>query len=214
MSERRPLLVLGTTDFSAQVAASAADAGFGVAGFVENLSRERCRETLAGLPIHWIDDLAELSRTHDAVCGLGTTRRNLFVQEAERQGLQFATVVHPTAYVAPTSTLGEGAYIGPHAAIAGYARIGRHAIVLMGSLIGHHTEIGDFASILMGATVAGSCRIGESAYVASGAVVIDHISVGSGSVVGAGAVVVADVPDGVQVLGVPARIVKEGIDGR
>ena len=210
----RPLLILGTTDFSAQVAASAADAGFGVAGFVENLSRERCRETLAGLPIHWIDDLAELSRTHIAVCGLGTTRRSLFVEQAARHGLHFATVVHPTAYVAPTSTLGEGAYIGPHAAIAGYTRIGRHALVLMGGLIGHHTEIGDFASILMGASVAGSCRIGEAAYVATGAVVIDHVSVGSGSVVGAGAVVVADVPDGVQVLGVPARIVKEGIEPR
>ena len=148
MSERRPLLVLGTTDFSAHVAASAADAGFGVAGFVENLSRERSRETLAGLPIHWIDDLAELSRTHIAVCGLGTTRRSLFVEQAARHGLHFATVVHPTAYVA------------------------------------------------------------------TGAVVIDHVSVGSGSVVGAGAVVVADVPDRVQVLGVPARIVKEGIDPR
>jgi len=214
MSERRPLLVLGTTDFSAQVAASAADAGFGVAGFVENLSRERCRETLADLPIHWIDELSELSRTHDAVCGLGTTHRSSFIEEAERHGMRFATVVHPRAYVAPTSTVGEGTYIGPHASIAGYARIGRHAIVLMGSLIGHHTEIGDYASILMGANVAGSCRIGEAAYVATGAVVIDHVSVGSGSVVGAGAVVVADVPDGVQVLGVPARIVKEGIDGR
>jgi len=49
---------------------------------------------------------------------------------------------------------------------------------------------------------------------ASGAVVIDHVTIGSRSVVGAGAVVVADVPDRVQVLGVPARIVKEGIDGR
>jgi len=214
MSERRPLLVLGTTDFSAHLAASAADAGFGVAGFVENLSRERCGETLTDLPIHWIDELSELSRTYDAICGLGTTHRRSFVEEAERHGMHFASVVHPTAYVAPTSTVGEGTYIGPHASIAGYARIGRHAIVLMGSLIGHHTEIRDFASILMGANVAGSCRIGEDAYIATGAVVIDHVTVGSGSVVGAGAVVVADVPERVQVLGVPARIVKEGIEPR
>ncbi len=214
MSERRPLLVLGTTDFSAQVAASAGEAGFGVAGFVENLSRKRCRETLTGLPIHWIDELSELAPTHNVVCGLGTTLRSSVVEEAERHGMRFATVVHPTAYVASTSTVGEGTYIGPHASIAGYTRIGRHALVLMGSLIGHHVEIGDFASILMGANVAGSCRIGEAAYIATGAVVIDHVSVGSGSVVGAGAVAVADVPDRVQVLGVPARIVKEGIEPR
>jgi serine acetyltransferase len=66
----------------------------------------------------------------------------------------------------------------------------------------------------MGANVAGFCRIGEAAYVATGAVVIDHRSVGTQAVVRAGAVVVEDVPDHVHVLGVPARVVKEGIHGR
>ena len=213
-SDERQLLILGTTDFSAQVAASAADAGFDVAGFVENLSPERCRSTHVDLPVYWIDEVERLAARHVAVCGLGTTRRSTFVEQAVARGLRFTTVVHPTASVSATSTLGEGSYVGPRAVVAAHARVGRHVIVLAGSLIGHHTEIGDFASILMGANVAGSCRIGEAAYVATGAVVIDHVSVGSGSVVGAGAVVVADVPDRVQVLGVPARIVKEGIDPR
>jgi acetyltransferase-like isoleucine patch superfamily enzyme len=47
-----------------------------------------------------------------------------------------------------------------------------------------------------------------------GAVVIDHITIGSHSVIGAGAVVTKDVPDHVLVVGVPARIVKEGIAGK
>lgn len=47
-----------------------------------------------------------------------------------------------------------------------------------------------------------------------GAVVIDRITVGSCSIVGAGAVVTKDVPDHAQVVGVPARIVKENVDGR
>jgi serine acetyltransferase len=47
-----------------------------------------------------------------------------------------------------------------------------------------------------------------------GASVIDHINIGSHSVIGAGAVVIRDVPDHVLVVGVPARIVKEGIEGK
>jgi acetyltransferase-like isoleucine patch superfamily enzyme len=80
-------------------------------------------------------------------------------------------------------------------------------------LVGHHTEVGDYASIMAGANVAGSCRIGEKTYVGMGAVVLDHVSIGWGSIVGAGAVVTADVPDNVQVVGVPARVVKEGVEG-
>ena len=58
----------------------------------------------------------------------------------------------------------------------------------------------------------GSCRIGEATFVAMGAVVLDHLTVGARSVIAAGAVVVRDVPDRVQVVGVPARIVKEDVE--
>jgi acetyltransferase EpsM len=214
VTDARPLLILGTTRFSEAVAETASIAGVAVAGFVENLSRERCAETLNGLPIHWIDDSAVFAGTHDAICGLGTTRRSIFVEQAAALGFEFATVVHPTAYVSPTTTLGVGGYIGPAAAISPHCHIGDHAIVLSGSLVGHHTEIGAFASLMLGANVAGSTRIGEATWIATGAVVIDHVNVGSQAVVAAGAVVVEDVPDGVQVMGVPARIVREVPDGK
>jgi acetyltransferase-like isoleucine patch superfamily enzyme len=47
-----------------------------------------------------------------------------------------------------------------------------------------------------------------------GAVVLDHIHVGSHSVIAAGAVVTRNVPDNVQVAGIPARIVKENMRGK
>jgi acetyltransferase-like isoleucine patch superfamily enzyme len=47
-----------------------------------------------------------------------------------------------------------------------------------------------------------------------GALILNTISVGAHSVVGAGAVVTRNVPDHVQVVGIPAAIVREGIDGK
>lgn len=214
MSARQPLLILGTTAFSAEIGDVAAAAGYEVVGFIENLSPERCRETHAGLPVHWIDDAAELTATHVAVCGIGTTRRSIFVDQAAEMGFTFATVVHPAAYISPTTTLGEGTIVSAGAAVAAYTTIGRHVMLNRGCLVGHHTQIGDYCSLQAGANVAGSCSVGEAAFIAMGAIVVDHLSVGSHSVVGAGAVVVRDVPDNVQVVGIPARVVREGIEGR
>jgi sugar O-acyltransferase (sialic acid O-acetyltransferase NeuD family) len=209
------LLVLGTTAFAAEIADVAESSGeFEVTGFVENLDRERCAERHAGLPVHWIDEIDELSATHVAVCGLGTTRRSIFTDQAAARGLSFATVVHPTAHVSRTSTVGEGSIVGAGTIVAAHTTIGRHVLLNRASSVGHHTSVGDFVSIQTAAHVAGSCAVGRAAFVAMGAIVVDHVNVGEEAVVGAGAVVLKDVPPNVQVVGAPARVVKHGIEGR
>jgi acetyltransferase-like isoleucine patch superfamily enzyme len=47
-----------------------------------------------------------------------------------------------------------------------------------------------------------------------GAVVLDRLTLGCGSVVAAGAVATKDVPESTLVMGVPARVVEEGIPAR
>jgi acetyltransferase EpsM len=212
---RTPLLVLGTRDFSFEIAELAEETGeYEVTAFVENLSRERCAETLEGRPIVWIDDTPELASTHLAICGLGTTRRRTFAEQAAALGLRFATIVHPTARVPSSAELGEGTIVSAGAMLGTRSRLGRHVFVNRGALVGHHTEIGDYSSVMPGANIAGFCRIEEGAYVAIGAVVVDRTTVGAGSTVGAGAVVTADVDPRVQVVGVPARVVKRDVEAR
>lgn len=213
-STAQRLLVLGTTDFSSTVAVTAAAAGYRVAGFVENLEPGRCAKPLAGLPVHWIDDVGPLAATHLTVCGLGTTRRSSFVEQAAAHGFRFASVVHPTAVVGRGVVLGEGCYVGVRSVVGDRTRIGGHALVLQGSLVGHDSALGRYCSLLMGANVGSGCEIGEATYVATGGVVVDGVRVGMRAVVSAGAVVEEEVPDRVQVVGVPARIVCEGIEGR
>lgn len=211
----QPLLILGSTIFPEEVADLAEDCGtFEVAGFVENMDPERCRQPLLGKPVHWVDDLARIGAGHALLCGIGTTKRRRYIEQVVPYGLPFATLIHPTAHVSRTSTVGEGCILGVNTVVASHTRIGRHVIVNRGASVGHHTQIGDYVTISPGAMVAGRCEVGDGSYIAMGAIVIDSIKIGRNSVIGAGAVVTRDVPDNVQVLGMPARVVKENIEGR
>jgi sugar O-acyltransferase (sialic acid O-acetyltransferase NeuD family) len=207
-----PLLILGARIFGEEIADLASEIpGLRVAGFVENLDRDHPK-TLHGLPVHWIDDIAPLAATHRVVCALTTTRRRGFVEAAARLGFSFATLVHPTARLAPSSTIGEGTILSAGCFVAAHTRIGRHVILNRGTLVGHHTEIGDFVTVQPGGNIAGLCRIGDAAYLGMGAIVIDRLAVGEGAIVGAGALVTKSVPAQAMVAGSPARVVKSDVE--
>ncbi|MEP6893447.1 MAG: hypothetical protein ABI927_06660, partial [Gaiellaceae bacterium] len=171
------LVVLGTSLLSPEIADLATDAGFDVTGFVENRDRGKCDADFDGRPVLWIDDCASLASTHLAVCGLGTTTRSAFVEQAAAAGFRFATIIHPTAHVSRTSSIGEGSIVGVHVAVASHAEIGRHVFLNRGSSVGHDTRIGDYVSVLPGANIAGMCVVGRAAYIAMGSIVIDHLSI-------------------------------------
>jgi acetyltransferase EpsM len=211
----RTLLILGTRTFAEEVADwVSAVPKTRVVGFVENMDKDRCVRPLLGLPVYWIEDIGDLATNHQAVCALSTTHRSRFVQQAAELGMAFTTVIHPGTNVSGLSQIGEGTIIGPGVVIGSHTQLGPHVIVNRGALVGHHTSIGTFCSIQPGANVAGACTLGEATYVGMGAVILDHLSIGSHAVIGAGAVVTRDVPDRVQVVGLPARIVKENIEGK
>jgi sugar O-acyltransferase (sialic acid O-acetyltransferase NeuD family) len=209
-----PLLILGARRFALEVADVVSEIpGVVVTGFVENMDPSRCLEPLAGLPVHWVEDLAAFSATHHAVCAFGSTTRRGFIDTAALMGMRFATLVHPHARWSSRSSAGPGTLIWPGVVVGAYTTLGEHVLVNRGALIGHHTELGDGITVGPGANIAGGCHIGRGAYVGMGAVVADSIRIGAGAVVAAGAVVTRDVPPHVMVAGAPAVVVKQGVDG-
>ncbi len=211
----KPLLILGTRSFAPEIADVASDiSGIEVAGYVENMDRNKCEEKLEGLPIYWIDDIARFKDTHHVVGALGTTQRSRFIEQALALGMTFATIIHPSARVSRNSTVAEGSVLFPGVIIGTRTTVGRHVIVNRGAMIGHHTTIGDYCSLMPGANVAGACEIGQSTYIGMGALVLDHKKIGDHAVIAAGSIVTRDVPSSVQVMGSPAKIVRTEIEGR
>jgi len=209
------LLILGTRSFAPEIADVASDVdGVEIAGFVENMEKERAGELLEGLPVYWIDDIGKFADTHQAVGALGTTHRSVFIEQAAKLGMKFATIIHPGARISRNSTVAEGSVIFPGVIVGTRATIGRHVIANRGAMVGHHTSIGDFCSLMPGSNIAGACEVGGSTYIGMGALVLDHKKIGSHSVIAAGSVVTRDVPASVQVMGAPAKIVRTEIEGR
>jgi sugar O-acyltransferase (sialic acid O-acetyltransferase NeuD family) len=215
MTAKEQLIILGTHLFAEEVADLVGDSeAFELVGFCENWDPERAGRKLLGLPVFWIDELPNLEQTHRTVCAIGTTKRVDYIRQVAGMGFRFATIQHPSARVSRTSQVGVGCILSAGVIVAAHTRIGEHVILNRGCLIGHHTRIGDYVTISPGANIAGRVVIGEGVYIGMGAVILDSITIGDHAVVGAGAVVTKDVPERVQVMGVPAKITKRGIEGR
>src|SRR5438477_1639303 len=99
------------------------------------------------------------------------------------------------------------------------ARIGRRLFIDhgMGVVIGETAEVGDDCTLYHGVTLGGTRptkeqasqkrhpTIGDHVIIGSGAQVLGPFRVGSGARIGAAAVVLQEVPDGVTMVGNPAR---------
>lgn len=138
---------------------------------------------------------------------LGDNReRETVMAMAEQNQLACVTLIHPWALIERSASVGDGSIVCAGAILTPECRVGRGVIVNTGAIIDHETEVGDFAQISPGVSIAGRAKIGRRALIGIGASVLPNISIGQDAIVGAGAVVTRDVPDGVTVVGCPARI--------
>jgi serine O-acetyltransferase len=139
-------------------------------------------------------------------------------------GLHIMWVYHPIAHAlykmglrtlarmwSQTGRLFTGIEIHPGASIGKNLFIDHG----MGVVIGETATIGDNCTIYHGVTLGGKGQgprcgkrhpdLGDNVMVGSGAQVLGPIKLGHGSSVGANSVVTKDVPEGVTVVGIPAK---------
>jgi sugar O-acyltransferase (sialic acid O-acetyltransferase NeuD family) len=204
----QPLYILGTGLLAEEFYELAETSGFAVQAFVENMDPSKVGRTLCGRSVIWVDTL---SPDAPCICALSTTRRTRFIEQVAGRS-PFATLVHPSSVVLPSTQLGEGTVVSTGVLIGSNSRIGRHVFLNRGSRVGHHTHIGDFVTIQPGANIAGANEIGDQCYIGMGAIIVERLKIGRGVTVAAGSVVKTDIPDHALVAGSPAVIKKRGID--
>ncbi|WDL95151.1 acetyltransferase [Alicyclobacillus sp. ALC3] len=141
------------------------------------------------------------------VIGIGDNRvRHERANAVRHLGFSLLNVIHPTAYVSESVTLGSGVVIMANTVVNTDTRIDDNTIINTGTTVDHDCVIEDSCHIAPGCTLSGGVRVGAGTWLGTGTSVIDHISIGAWSVIGAGAVVVTDLPSDCIAYGVPARV--------
>src|SRR5579862_3712967 len=87
------------------------------------------------------------------------------------KGAEFATLIHPTAVVGPSVSIGAGSLICPFTQLSCDIVLGRLVTFGTFSNTAHDTRIGDFAQI------SGSCEINGRAVVEEGAFLGSHATI-------------------------------------
>ena len=116
------------------------------------------------------------------------------------------SVIHPSAVIAESVNIGPATWIHPNVTVSFGSRIGAGVSISRNCSIGHHCIIENLAQINPGAHLSSDTVVKSLATVGIGASTRQGVVIGAGAFVGAGAAVIADVPPGVVVVGVPAKI--------
>jgi len=181
------------------------DEGPEVLGFLTNRDTEHgtdvCGTPVLG-PESWIVGRPDVK----AICCIGDPRaRRNVVLSLERQAVQFATVIHPSALRSAHVNLGAGCVVGARAVLTTQVTLGDHVVVGVGAIVSHDSQLEDFATLGPGVVLAGWVTVQYGAELGAGASVVPRRTVGRGARVGAQAVVVHEVPPNTTVAGVPAK---------
>ncbi|MGE0554282.1 MAG: acetyltransferase [Gemmatimonadales bacterium] len=214
MSAERSVLVWGAGGHGKVVAAVARAMGWAVLGYVDRDDAKRGLQVRDGgsavvLAEAELDraTLAEWQRTRGltaVLLGIGDNRSRLACLSRIAETLA-TPAIHPSAVLHSSEPLGLGTVVCAGTVIQPGASIGRAVIVNTGAIVEHDCVLGDGSHLSSGAVLTGGVRVGKRTLVGAGSVVLPGISIGDDAIVGAGAVVHRDVPDGVSVVGNPAR---------
>lgn len=114
------------------------------------------------------------------------------------------TLIHPSAVVAESVTIGRGCVIMAGAVINPDTHMGDGCIINTCSSVDHDSRIDDYVHIAVGSHLGGTVHIGDNTWIGAGATVINNIDICSDCIIGAGAVVVKDISEPGTYIGVPA----------
>jgi acetyltransferase EpsM len=132
----------------------------------------------------------------NGVGGVGDLPARLAVYaKLAEAGFFCPTMIHSTAFIEDSATLGDGVQVFPLAYIGIRVDVGYGCIINTGAIVSHDCTLAPYVNLSPGATLAGGVRVGEAALIGMRATVNLNVTVGKRARIGNGATIKSDVPD-------------------
>lgn len=207
MSNKRSLAILGAGGHALSVLDAAVSAGFDPVAFVDPL------KVGSGCALPVVASLCDLDQEIDEIAlGIGTNflRATAYARAINEDArYRFPPIIHRSAWVSPTASIGAGAVVLSMASVGAHCTVGVGAVLNTSSSLDHSSELLEFASLGPGAHTGGDVRIGKRAMVGLNAGVFPRVVVGNDSVVGAHSMLRENTEANSVSMGVPAAVVRQ-----
>lgn len=128
-------------------------------------------EVCPGMPVlGTVADAPHLMSDQDeclVAIGNQQLRREL-TEKLLTDGMRFATVIHPRAWVSAAAVLEEGVTVMAGAVVGGRAQVGRGVIINANATVDHDAILEDFVHLGVGVQLAGGVIVRAGAWLQSG----------------------------------------------
>ena len=200
---------MGAGGHAVSVSETVLACGHRIAGFVDQHGGPGAlldRPVLASIPFDWLKTGMSVFVAVGDNFSRDMLTRDILVH---LPGLPLVTLIHPSASVANSATIGAGSAILQNAVVGANAYVGNGCIVNSGAVLEHEAQLGDFASLAPSVVTGGRVSIGRRTAVGMGSVVRQSTVIGSDSVIGAASYVNRDIASRVVAIGTPATVRRE-----
>lgn len=200
MEIMRTLAIIGASGHGKVVADIAAQNGYRDIVFLDD--NESVREC-SGYPVVGKSSDAQIMEA-DFIVGIGNANIREKIQESLR-GKNIVTLIHPSAVVADSVSIGAGTVVMAGAVINPGASIGCGCIINTCASVDHDCTVGNFVHVAVGSHLCGTVTVGDGTWIGAGATVSNNIGICQRAMIGAGAVVVCSIEETGTYVGVPAK---------
>lgn len=181
--------------------------GYEVVCFIDD---DPSKESFGGLAVVRSEELEGLKAQgiSATACEIADSKFRLDLRDRlQKIEIEYLTVIHPTAFVSPSATIGKGCFIKAGAVVETNTIINDCCIIDNGVVIPHHNHIEEGCHLAPGVSLGSGIVIGQSCIVGIGASIATGVRIGGNVIIGVGTSVVNDVPDNAIVQGVPGKVV-------
>jgi sugar O-acyltransferase (sialic acid O-acetyltransferase NeuD family) len=224
----KPVAIIGTRSGADGLLQAASDMGLQVAGWFDQYFAGNT-QTFAGLPI--LGSELDIDQSHaeqyDFFLGSfyagnpvlqnpahnGQALRLSRIKLIREKQLPLVNLIAASAYVHPSSQLGQGVFVGHNCIIRADCRIGDFAYFCHASGIGHHVQVKDNVILMAHAVTSADVLLEENVMIGINATVVNgyydqELTVGRNSKIAAGAVVYKNV-DADKFVSVQGRVMQK-----